>query len=215
MSDRSLTPDLLLGAYASGIFPMADNRDDPRIYWVEPRRRGVIPMDVFHLSRSLRKRLTKKNYTVHLDADFDAVLDACADRPETWINDTIRDLMQELADRGHAHAFSVQDEAGNLIGGMYGLSIGSAFFGESMFSRARDGSKIALAWALDHLRRTGFTLFDTQFITDHLRSLGAEEISRDCYMSRLRQALDRQADIHALPLETDAYAVVQRMTQTS
>ncbi len=215
MSDRSLTPDLLLGAYASGIFPMADNRDDPRIYWVEPRRRGVIPMDAFHLSRSLRKRLTKKNYTVHLDADFDAVLDACADRPETWINDTIRDLMLDLHSRAYAHAFSVRDEAGNLIGGMYGLSIGSAFFGESMFSRARDGSKIALTWAIDHLRRTGFTLFDTQFITDHLRSLGAEEISRDCYMSRLRQALDRQADIHALPLETDAYAVVQRMTQTS
>ena len=215
MSDRSLTPDLLLGAYASGIFPMADNRDDPRIYWVEPRRRGIIPMDAFHLSRSLRKRLKKYNYTVHLNADFEAVLDACADRPETWINDTIRDLMLELADRSHAHAFSVRDDADEVIGGMYGLSIGSAFFGESMFSKARDGSKIALTWAIDHLRRTGFTLFDTQFITDHLKSLGAEEISRERYMARLRQALDQHADIHASPLESDPHAVVQRMTQTS
>ena len=215
MSDRSLTPDLLLGAYASGIFPMADNRDDPQIFWVEPRWRGVIPMEDFHVSRSLSRRLKKNNYSVELNGDFEAVLDACADRRETWINATIRDLMVELHERGDAHAFSVRNDQGDLIGGMYGLAMGAAFFGESMFSRASDGSKIALTWAIDHLMRAGFTLFDTQFITDHLRTLGAEEISRDRYMVRLRQALDQPADIHEVTLETDAHAVVQRMTQTS
>ncbi|MXQ06739.1 leucyl/phenylalanyl-tRNA--protein transferase [Alphaproteobacteria bacterium GH1-50] len=215
MSGRSLTPELLLGAYASGVFPMADSRDDPAVYWVEPRRRGIIPMDWFRVSRSLAKRLKKPDYSVHLNEDFAAVLNACADRPETWINDTIRDLMLALHDRGIAHAFSVRTSDGALIGGMYGLALGGAFFGESMFSRQRDGSKIALTWAIDHLRRTGFTLFDTQFITEHLRSLGAEEIPKEEYMERLRRAITEGADIHALPLETDRQAVVQRMTQTS
>ena len=215
MSGRSLTPELLLGAYASGVFPMADNRDDPGIYWVEPQRRGVIPLDGFRVSRSLARRLRKRDYSVHINEDFEAVLDACADRSETWINGTIRDLMLALHGRGVAHAISVRDAEGAIFGGMYGLALGGAFFGESMFSRQRDGSKIALAWAIDHLRRAGFVLFDTQFITEHLRSLGAEEISKEDYMARLRRALAHQADLRALPLETDRHAVVQRMTQTS
>lgn len=214
MSDRSLTPDLLLGAYAAGIFPMAETRDDPEVYWVDPRRRGILPLDGFHVSRSLARRMKSGRYRATLDTDFDAVLDGCADRDETWINTTIRDLMLGLRDRGRAHAFGVY-EGETLVGGMYGLSLGAAFFGESMFSRATDGSKMALAWAVDHLRRTGFRLFDTQFLTAHLASLGAVEISRAEYRRLLSEALDLPADIRSLPLEPDAQAVVQRITQMS
>ncbi len=214
MSDRSLSPDLLLGAYAAGVFPMADGRDNPEIYWVDPRERGVLPLDAFHMSRSLARRLRKGDVRVTLNTAFEQVLDGCADRDDTWINGTIRDLVLELAERGHAHAFGVWSED-RLIGGMYGLTLGAAFFGESMFSRATDGSKIALAWAVDHLRRTGFTLFDTQFITPHLTSLGAVEIPRAQYHAQLRLAVDGAASVLALPLETDPQAVVQRMTQMS
>ncbi len=214
MSDRSLSPDLLLGAYAAGVFPMADGRDNPEIYWVDPRERGVLPLDAFHMSRSLARRLRKGDVRVTLNTAFEQVLDGCADRDDTWINGTIRDLVLELAERGHAHAFGVWSED-RLIGGMYGLTLGAAFFGESMFSRATDGSKIALAWAVDHLRRTGFTLFDTQFITPHLTSLGAVEIPRAQYHAQLRLAVDGAASVLALPIETDPQAVVQRMTQMS
>lgn len=214
MSDRSLSPDLLLGAYAAGVFPMADGRDNPEVYWVDPRERGVLPLDGFHMSRSLARRLRKGDIRVTLNAAFEDVLDGCADREDTWINGTIRDLVLQLAERGHAHAFGVWS-GDRLIGGMYGLSLGAAFFGESMFSRATDGSKIALAWAIDHLRRTGFTLFDTQFITPHLASLGAVEIPRAQYHAQLRLAVDSAASVLSVPLETDPHAVVQRMTQMS
>ncbi len=214
MSDRSLSPDLLLGAYAAGVFPMADGRDNPEIYWVDPRERGVLPLDGFHMSRSLARRLRKGDVRVTLNVAFDDILEGCADRDDTWINNTIRDLVLELAERGHAHAFGVWSDD-RLIGGMYGLTLGAAFFGESMFSRGTDGSKIALAWAVDHLRRTGFTLFDTQFITPHLTSLGAVEIPRAQYHAQLRLAVDGAASVLALPLETDPQAVVQRMTQMS
>jgi leucyl/phenylalanyl-tRNA--protein transferase len=214
VSDRALTPDLLLGAYAAGIFPMAETRDDPEVYWVDPRRRGVLPFDGFHISRSLARRMRSGRFHAALDADFEAILEGCAERDETWINATIRRLMLQLHDRGHAHAFGVY-EGERLIGGMYGLTLGAAFFGESMFSRATDGSKMVLAWAVDHLRRTGFRLFDTQFLTPHLASLGGIEISRSEYRKRLNQALELRADIFALPIETDPQAVVQRMTQMS
>lgn len=214
MSDRSLTPELLLGAYAAGVFPMAETRDDPDVFWVDPRRRGIIPLDGFHLSRSLAKRMRRGDVRVSMDRAFESVLDGCADRNETWINETIRALMIEMFRMGHAHSFEVW-QSDRLIGGMYGIALGGAFFGESMFSRSTDGSKMALAFAVDHLRRAGFTLFDTQFLTEHLASLGAVEISRDAYRKRLAQALDVPADIHALPFETDAQAVVQRMTQMS
>ncbi len=215
MSDRRLTPELLLGAYAAGVFPMADSREDPAVYWVEPRRRGVIPMDGFRVSRSLTRRLRRDDYTFALNRDFPAVIDACADRSETWINETIRRLMMELHSDGHAHSFEIYDLDGKLMGGMYGLSIGGAFFGESMFSHARDGSKLALTWAIDHLARAGITLFDTQFVTDHLVSLGAQEISRETYLARLHAVIDRDSDITGTTVETDRHAVVQRMTQTS
>lgn len=215
MADRRLTPELLLAAYASGIFPMAETRDSEDVYWVDPRERGVIPLDGFHLSRSLARRLRRGGFQVSMNTDLEAVLAGCANRDDTWINDTIHGLTLALFEAGHAHTMEIRSEDGDLMGGVYGIALGGAFFGESMFSAARDGSKIALAWLVDHLRRTGFTLFDTQFLTPHLASLGAREISRDAYRAALAQALSSPADIHALPLETDAYALVQRMTQTS
>ena len=214
MSDRTLTPELLLGAYAAGVFPMAETRNDPEVYWVDPRQRGVLPLDGFHMSRSLARRLKSGRFHATLDMAFADILEGCADRGDTWINATIRDLVLELHARGHAHAFGVW-QSDTLVGGMYGLTLGAAFFGESMFSRATDGSKMALAWAVDHLRRTGFTLFDTQFLTPHLASLGAVEISRAEYHRLLRPAIETPADIHAIPIESDPQAVVQRMTQTS
>ena len=214
MSDRSLTPELLMAAYGAGVFPMAETRDDPEIFWVDPQDRGVLPLDGFHLSRSLARKLRKGEYHAQLNVGFDAILEGCADRDETWINGTIRKLMLQLRDMGHAHGFGLWREK-TLVGGMYGLALGGAFFGESMFSRDRDASKMTLAWAVDHLKRTGFTLFDTQFTTEHLTSLGADEIPRATYRARLRQALERPANIHGIPLETNPQAVVQRITQTS
>lgn len=214
MSDRQLTPELLLSAYASGIFPMAEGRESRDVFWVDPRSRGVLPLDGFHMSRSLSKRLRRGNYRIALSTDLDAVLDGCADRDETWINGTIRELTRALFDAGHAHTLEVWRD-GRVIGGVYGITLGGAFFGESMFSRETDASKIALAWLVDHLNRTGFTLFDTQFITPHLASLGAIEIPRATYRARLAEALLKPSSIKKFALETDPHAVVQRMTQTS
>lgn len=214
MSDRRLTPELLLGAYASGIFPMAETRDDPEVYWVDPQHRGIMQLDGFHMSRSLARRMRRGTLTATLDVAFNQIIDGCAAREETWINDTIRDLMDQLFEAGYAHAFGVWCD-NKLIGGMYGLTIGGAFFGESMFSAATDGSKMTLAFAVDHLRRCGFTLFDTQFLTTHLATLGAIEIPRADYHDRLADALALRVDINAVTLETDPQAVVQRITQTS
>ena len=214
MSDRALSPELLLAAYASGVFPMAETRDDPSVFWVDPRERGVFPIDGFRMSRSLARRMRRRDVRATLDHHFEDILDGCADRDETWINNTIRHLMIDLHGMGYAHAFGVW-RGDTLIGGMYGIALGGAFFGESMFSRDTDGSKMALAWALDHLARAGFTLFDAQFITPHLASLGAIEIPRSTYRAQLAQALEVNADIHGIELEADPQAVVQRMTQTS
>ena len=214
MSDKRLTPEMLLAAYSAGIFPMAETRDDPEVYWVDPRQRGVIPLNGFHMLRSLIRRLKRGGFHATLNAAFGQVLEGCADREDTWINDTIRSLMLTLHDQGHAHSFEVWQED-KLIGGTYGLAIGGAFFGESMFSRETDGSKMALAWAVDHLKRSGFILFDTQFLTQHLASLGAVEITRSNYRARLSRAIEMDVDINALPLESDPQAMVQRITQTS
>lgn len=214
MSDRSLTPELLMAAYGAGVFPMAETRDDPEVFWVDPQDRGVLPLDGFHMSRSLKRKLRRGDTRATLNVDFAGILDGCADRDETWINGTIRRLMIQLHDMGHAHGFGIW--RGNvLIGGMYGLALGGAFFGESMFSRERDASKLTLAWAVDHLRRTGFQLFDTQFITPHLATLGAVEIPRATYRARLESAVNTPAHILARPLECDPQAVIQRITQTS
>jgi leucyl/phenylalanyl-tRNA--protein transferase len=211
----ALSPEILLAAYCSGIFPMSDDRDDPEIFWVDPLLRGVIPLDGFRISRSLARRLKRDDYRVTLDTAFEQVIDCCAERDRTWINQTIRSGFVELHAQGYAHSIEVWDQDGSLIGGVYGLAIGGAFFGESMFSRRTDGSKIALSWLVSHLRACGFMLFDTQFLTDHLASLGAEEIHKDLYVKRLDQALEVEADIYALPLPQNGQVVVQRNTQTS
>lgn len=210
----TLTPDLLLNAYASGVFPMAENRDDPDVFWVDPQFRGVIPLDDFRISRSLAKTLWRAPFQITLNTAFEQVVTGCADRPETWINDTIFDLYRALHARGDAHAIEIWDGP-DLVGGVYGITIGGAFFGESMFSRRRDASKVALAYLVDHLSRCGFVLFDTQFITDHLASLGAIEIPRKAYQAALSQALQVDANFLNITVITDAYALLQRNAQTS
>ena len=187
-----ITPDTLLRAYAQGIFPMAEGRDDPAIHWVDPRRRGILPLDGFHLSRSLARRMRRGGFTLTTDQAFASVVTACADRPETWISHRIQALYQALHARGHAPSIEVWQN-GHLVGGVYGVVLGAAFFGESMFSRVTDASKIALAHAVQVLRAGGFQLFDTQFLTPHLASLGGLEIPRARYQHLLAQALARPA----------------------
>lgn len=191
MSHR-ITPEILLRAYAMGIFPMAESRDDPTVHWVDPRRRGIFPLDGFHITHRLARTIRQAYYHVTVNTAFAEVVTACADREETWINAEIHDLYLALHRLGFAHSLEVRNETG-LIGGVYGVTLGAAFFGESMFSRHRDASKIALAWLVHRLRAGGFQLFDTQFLTPHLASLGAVEISRAAYHRRLAAALSRQA----------------------
>lgn len=220
-----LTPETLLRAYAAGIFPMAEGRDDPAIHWVDPRRRGILPLNGFHISRSLARRMRRWNYTIRTDHDFAAVVHACADREETWINAPIFALYQALHQAGMAHSLEVW-EKGELVGGVYGVALGQAFFGESMFSRRTDASKVALAWLVDRLRAGGFTLFDTQFLTPHLATLGGVEIPRAEYHHRLTAALQGEASFNPPGYSSSASAsgassitgasgVIQRNTQTS
>ncbi|WP_425043511.1 leucyl/phenylalanyl-tRNA--protein transferase [Primorskyibacter sp. S87] len=209
----SLTPELLLHAYSIGIFPMAEHRDDPEIFWVDPKRRGILPLDGFHISKSLSRRMRRSGYLVSIDRDFEGVVDGCADRAETWISDEIRRLYVALFERGHAHSLEVW-ESDRLVGGVYGVTLGSAFFGESMFSRRTDASKIALAFLVDRLVQAGFTLFDTQFLTPHLASLGGIEIPRGTYHRLLKEALDNTAAFTAPPVPKPQ-DVIQRSTQTS
>ena len=190
--DPDLTPELLLRAYAAGIFPMAEGRDDPEVFWVDPEARGVIPLDGFHLSRSLARRMRRGGLALSADLAFGAVVEGCAARPETWINGTIAALYQGLHARGQAHSVEVWRD-GRLVGGVYGVALGGAFFGESMFSRETDASKIALACLVERLRAGGYVLFDTQFLTPHLARLGAVEIPRATYRARLGEALMRPA----------------------
>ncbi|WP_281501862.1 leucyl/phenylalanyl-tRNA--protein transferase [Aliiroseovarius sp. F20344] len=208
-----MTADLLLRAYAMGIFPMAEAQDDPEVFWVDPKQRGIVPLDGFRISRSLARTIRRCPYHVTLNRDFEGTVAGCADREETWINDTIFSLYKQLHQMGHAHSIEIWD-AEELVGGVYGVTLGQAFFGESMFSRRRDVSKIALAYLVAQLRQTGFTLFDTQFLTPHLESLGAIEVPREAYHQLLRSALEGTADIESCPLP-DAYSVAQRNTQTS
>jgi leucyl/phenylalanyl-tRNA--protein transferase len=183
---------MLLRAYGCGVFPMADERTAERVFWVEPKKRGVLPLDGFHLSRSLAKTLKSDRFQVTIDTAFERVIAACAEetsgRPGTWINAQIETACRELHTRGHAHSVETWYD-GVLVGGLYGIKLGGAFFGESMFSRMRDASKIALAHLVARLRVGGFTLLDCQFITDHLASLGAIEIPRDDYVALLDGAL--------------------------
>jgi len=183
-----LDPRLLLQGYASGIFPMADSREADELFWVEPKSRAIIPLDRFHLSRSLRRTLRSGRFSVTHDRDFAGVIRACADREETWINQELEQAMLALHGSGHAHSIEVWDE-GTLAGGLYGVKLGRAFFGESMFSRRTDASKVALAWLVARLRTGNFTLLDCQFMTEHLESLGAIIVTRESYVALLSAAL--------------------------
>jgi len=183
-----LDPRLLLQGYASGIFPMADSREAEDLFWVEPRSRAILPLDGFHISRSLRRTVQRGTFDVTRDRNFPAVVAACADRPETWINAGIEQAMLALHASGHAHSIEVWKD-GELAGGLYGVSLGRAFFGESMFSRRTDASKVALAWLVARLKAGNFTLLDCQFMTEHLASLGAVTVPRATYVALLSAAL--------------------------
>lgn len=196
-----LNPDLIIRAYRAGIFPMAEDASSQDLFWVSPQQRGILPLDSFHVSRSLRKFLRSHPYTITVDTDFDAVVEGCAtagsERSSTWINPVIRQLYGQLFARGVCHTVEVW-EGPELIGGLYGLSIGAAFFGESMFHRRTGGSKIALVHLVERLRAGGYLLCDTQFVTEHLKTFGGIEIPREAYELRLAEALTREADYFAL-----------------
>ena len=191
-----MTPEILLRAYAEGLFPMAERRSDPTLYWVSPEQRGILPLDGFHVPHRLARTMRSGAFTVTADQAFADVMLACAapgpDRPETWINDEILRLYIALHAGGHAHSIECW-QAGELVGGLYGVRLGAAFFGESMFSRRRDASKIALVALVDGLKRGGFVLLDTQFITAHLAQFGAIEIPRAQYLAKLAHALNHEA----------------------
>jgi leucyl/phenylalanyl-tRNA--protein transferase len=196
-----LTPELILRAYQAGIFPMAEDASSEDVFWVSPQLRGIIPLEAPHISRSLRKTLRTHPYSVRVDTDFPGVIEGCAtsgtERETTWINPVIRRLYGELFTRGFVHTVEVWDGPA-LVGGLYGVSIGAAFFGESMFHRKTDCSKIAMAHLIDRLRAGGYRLLDTQFVTDHLRTFGGIEIAREDYELRLADALAHEADWRAI-----------------
>jgi leucyl/phenylalanyl-tRNA--protein transferase len=213
-----LTPDMLLRAYAYGIFPMAEGRSDPAVHWIEPEQRGIIPLDTFHVPKRLRRTVRQGVYDVRCDSNFAAVIRGCAlsvpGRKDTWINRSIENLHTRLHELGFAHSIEAwKDEV--LVGGLYGIALGGAFFGESMFSRARDASKVALVHLVVRLRYGNFKLLDAQFVTEHLAQFGAVEIGRDDYRERLASALGVPAQF---PVELSLAAVsaeMQSMTQTS
>ncbi len=196
-----ITSDILLRAYSIGLFPMAEDRDAAHLFWVEPEERGIFPLDGLIVSKSLAKTLRSDFYEVRADGAFEAVMRACAAREKTWINAEILRLYCELHARGHAHSIEAY-QGGKLVGGLYGVSLGAAFFGESMFHVARDASKVALVHLVARLKLAGFRLLDSQFVTPHLASLGCVEISRAKYRALLAQAIDAPADFAALAPQT-------------
>jgi leucyl/phenylalanyl-tRNA--protein transferase len=217
--DASLiTPQVLLNAYACGIFPMADSADDPGLFWVEPKMRGVLPLEAFHLPRSLRKAIRAEPFEIRIDHDFRGVVAGCAavadNRPKTWINGRIRELYGQLHDLGHAHSVECWAD-GELAGGLYGVRIGAAFFGESMFSRRTDASKIALAHLVHRLSLGGFLLLDTQFITAHLARFGTVEVPRRRYGAMLEKAINTEADFNPYVGGATSDSILQFFSQMS
>jgi leucyl/phenylalanyl-tRNA--protein transferase len=196
-----ITPEVLLKAYACGIFPMAESADDPALFWLEPEMRGIIPLDRFHVPARLARTVRADRFTVAIDRNFDGVLDGCAEpqpgRPRTWINERIRQLYRKLYERRHCHSIEVYD-GDVLVGGLYGVTLGRAFFGESMFHRARDASKVGLVHLVARLKAGGFKLLDTQFVTDHLKTFGAIEVPRRQYHKLLEASLAGEGDFAAL-----------------
>ena len=219
-----LTPEILLAAYAAGIFPMAESAEDPQLFWVDPRRRGILPLDGFHVPRRLRRVVRGGGFEIRVDSAFAAVMQGCAEasdkRPNTWINDEIRQLYTGLFRRRAAHSVETWRE-GALVGGLYGVSLGAAFFGESMFSREADASKVALVHLAARLRRGGYRLLDTQFLTPHLAQFGGVEVSRARYRRLLGEALGSTAVFPAEPFGDGAtegeavLAALQSSTLTS
>ncbi|MEM9277902.1 MAG: leucyl/phenylalanyl-tRNA--protein transferase [Pseudomonadota bacterium] len=213
-----ITPHVLLKAYACGIFPMAESADDPGMFWVEPEMRGILPLDQFHIPKSLKKTLRKNLFEVRFDSAFNEVVDACAEqsetRKQTWINQRIKMLYGELHKMGHAHSFECW-HSGKLVGGLYGVRLGQAFFGESMFSRVADASKTALVHLVYEMRQSNFKLLDTQFTTDHLERFGVTEVHRDEYQELLSDALQEEA--HFSPQEGGATSesILQLFSQIS
>jgi len=199
-----ITPEVLLKAYSCGIFPMAESADDPALYWIEPERRGIIPLDRFHVPERLARTVRADRFTVVVDRDFDAVIHGCAQpapgRGRTWINTRILTLYRKLYERGDCHTVEVYDGA-ELVGGLYGVSLGRAFFGESMFHRVRDASKVALVHLVARLKAGHYRLLDTQFVTDHLRTFGAVEVSRPAYHKLLDSALVGEGNFRALSVD--------------
>jgi len=217
-----LSPDILLRAYAIGVFPMSEDRNDPELFWVDPRTRGIIPLNDVHVSRRLAKTIRQQHFTVTFDTAFEATMEGCAesadDRPKTWINDRIIKLYTSLHKIGHAHSIECWLD-GKMVGGLYGVSLGGAFFGESMYSRERDASKVALVHLIARLRGGGYALLDTQFVTDHLKQFGAVEITRNDYHRRLATALELDANFHHDKVGDDmsallAYKHAERGNQT-
>lgn len=198
-----ITPQVLLKAYSCGIFPMAESADDPALYWIEPQHRGVLPLDTAHFPKRLLRTVRTTPFVVKSDTDYEAVIDGCAaarpGRTSTWINKRIRALYRELFELGHCHTVEVWD-SGRIVGGLYGVALKGAFFGESMFSFERDASKIALAHLVARLKAGGFTLLDTQFVTEHLRQFGTVELEREAFQADLEKALTVNADFSILPL---------------
>lgn len=208
----TLTPDLLIRAYAMGLFPMAESRESDDVHWIDPPFRGIFPLPDFHISRSLRRAILTRDYDIRINSDFRGTISACGERSETWINTSILDSFIALHKAGFAHSVEVWDKDG-LIGGVYGMALGSAFFGESMFSRKPNMSKIALAWLVHRLRQGGFTLFDTQFLTPHLQSLGAIEITKADYLARLARAIGRSADFAPDGYAPNRQSVIRQFSQ--
>ena len=213
-----ITPELLLQAYRIGVFPMGERRDDPKLYWLDPRLRAILPLDSFHLPRRLTRTVRAGRFDVSADTAFADIVYACAEprpgHPESWINAPIVELYTELHRRGHAHSVECRLE-GKLVGGLYGVSIGAAFFGESMFSRERDASKVALVHLMARLIKGGFRLLDCQFMTEHLRTFGAIEIPREEFRALLADAIGRTATFQRELGGDDPCAIVQDNTRTS
>jgi leucyl/phenylalanyl-tRNA--protein transferase len=207
----SITPQVLLRAYAAGIFPMAESAEDSALYWVEPEERGIIPLDGLQISRSLRKRLRHRDFVIKIDHDFPAVIAACAaktpERRSTWINGRITALYTQLHRMGCCHSIECWQD-GQLAGGLYGVRIGAVFFGESMFSRATDASKVALVHLVARLNFGGFKLLDAQFLNPHLESLGAHAVAREAYQRMMEPLLGQEADFHAFRTDGDPATVL-------
>ncbi len=219
-SHRSIdiTPQVLLKAYACGIFPMAESAADPTLYWIEPEERGVLPLDQVQIPKRLARTIRKELFEIRVDSDFDGVITACAmprpGRRSTWINKRIAELYRELFKMGYCHTIETWKD-GRLVGGLYGVHLGGAFFGESMFSTERDASKVALVYLAARLIYGRFKLLDTQFVTDHLKQFGAFEISRTEFHKRLANALQIHSGFHELPCDVSAASVLQLVSQTS